>query len=248
MTVPAESPERAAARLVALMAALVIGTAAMVVIVPRSGSSLARDVARDTARASVVTQPLSELVASWPTAYTVTGTKSEPGYIEHITLTRDGDLFGLRIVIAAQGEAAGGSSTALVRVASDGRIQWLSGCTADDCANDTALRGYLGGAAMLSAQRQGRLTATATIRYLDSRAVACVADHDLYLQTSPTTSSTASSAVSPALAPCFSMTTGAVLGQYSDVNATFDGPTMAAGSIVETRVSDADLITVPPGL
>lgn len=166
------------------------------------------------------------IVAAWPDSYTVTGTKSEPGYVEHITTSRDGDRFALEIVIEAQGTGAGGASLAEVAVDSAGTVRWTAGSDEGDCADDDAVRGFLATASVLSAQRQGRLPVTATIRRLGDHEVACVADGDLFPGTR--------TAASPALDPCFSVDTGAVLGHYSDVNASFVGPTMSPGSISST--------------
>lgn len=176
------------------------------------------------------------IVDAWPDSYTVTATKSEPGYVEHITTSRDGDAFALRIALEAQGSNAGGTSLATVQVGADGAVRWTSGCAAADCEDDQTLRGFLATASVLSAAREGRLPATAVIRRLGDHEVACVADGDLF----PGATSRAQ------LDPCFSVQTGAVLGHYSDVNATFVGATMAPGSIAESGSPDTDLFTTPP--
>ena len=184
------------------------------------------------------TVPLDRLIAGWPTSYTVTATKSEPQYVEHITTTRDGDRFALEIVIQAQGSSAGGSSLAEVAVSTEGIVSWTTGCSEPDCSDDNSVRGFLAAAALLSADREDRLPATAVLRQLGDHEVACVSDSELF----PASAATALAR----LDPCFSVETGAVLGHYSIVNAAFVGPTMSAGSIAETVVPSPALFTSPP--
>lgn len=180
---------------------------------------------------------LAPTIAAWPSSYTVTATKSEPGYVEHITSTRDGDRFALEIVIEAQGTGAGGSSLAEVVVGPDGTIRWTNGCVTN-CDDDEALRGFLAAASLLSAARQDALPASAVARQLGDHHVVCISDDDLF-------PATAGSTVAR-LDPCFSAETGAVLGHYSDVNGAFVGPTMSPTSITETLVPETRLFTTPP--
>lgn len=180
------------------------------------------------------TVELAPIVDAWPDVYTTTGTKSEPLYVEHITSTRDGDIFALRIEVVAQGDAALGTQLSAVRVGTDGRIEWLAGCTksATACADDPALRGFLSAATIRSALDRGSLPATATTRTLHGTAVVCIADRALHPAAPP-------AAID--LQPCFSRSTGAMLGHYSDASAAFVGATLAAG-FVDTPHPDPDLI------
>ena len=182
------------------------------------------------------TVELAGIVAQWPHAYTVTATKSEPTYVEHITSTRDGDDFALEIVMTAQGTGAGGTSHAQVHVSADGAIVWGQGCTASDCDDARTLRGFLSTALIVSAQQQGRLPATGTLRTLGSHDVVCVTDAALHPDAPATLD----------LEPCFSVTTGAVLGHYSPQVAAFVGATMSATTIDESSQPAARLLAGVP--
>ncbi|MFB2586534.1 hypothetical protein [Herbiconiux liukaitaii] len=165
---------------------------------------------------------LAPLVASWPSGYTVTGTKSEPLYVEHITSTRDGSVLSLTIDVKSQGESALGVQTGSVEVEADGSIRWLDGCTkpAEDCLDDPGLRGFLALAALLGAERKGTLPATGRAETLHGHPVVCVSDAALHPDSPP---------VVDGLDPCFSVATGAMLGHYSAESAAFVGPTLAEG-------------------
>jgi len=180
------------------------------------------------------TVDLAPIVEAWPSTYTTTGTKSEPLYVEHITSTRDGDVFALHIEVIAQGDSALGTQLSAVRVATDGRIEWLAGCSKSGaaCADDPELRGFLSAATVRSALDRGALPATATARTLHGTAVVCIADSALHPAAPPATID---------LQPCFSRSTGAMLGHYSDASGSFVGATLAVG-FVDAPQSDPDLI------
>ncbi|MEV7692154.1 hypothetical protein AB0N73_02355 [Microbacterium sp. NPDC089189] len=168
---------------------------------------------------------LATVVASWPAAYEATGMKSEPLYTEHIAVSRDDDTFRVRIEVLGQGDAALGTQDSTVRVADDGTVSWVSGCTKTPalCADDTQLRGFLATAALVGLDRQGRLPATGTARDLHGTAVVCVADADLHPDAAPAT---------VRLDPCFDRATGAVVGHYSPGSDAFVGATLAPGFTV----------------
>lgn len=165
---------------------------------------------------------LAPVVAAWPAAYTVTGTKSEPLYTERIAVTRDGDRFGLRIEALSQGDAAMGTERAAVEVAPDGRVAWRAGCTKTpaECADDPALRGFLAAAALRSLALRDALPAVATLREFRGTPVVCVDDAALHPDAAP---------AAVALDPCFSVATGAVLAHWSAPSGAYVGPTLAPG-------------------
>ena len=176
---------------------------------------------------------LAPIVAEWPDAYSVAGSKSEPLYTERITFSRDADLFVLRIEVIAQGDTALGTQRGAVRVAGDGTITWVAGCTKDAaaCENDPALRGFLTTAALVGLERTGRLPETGTARALHGTPVVCVDDDAVHPDTAPSIAG---------LAPCFSIATGALLGHWSAASAAFVGPTLAPG-FAETSERDEAL-------
>lgn len=165
---------------------------------------------------------LASIVASWPSAYTVTGTKAEPLYTERIGVVRAGDRFALRIEAIGQGDAAMGVQESSVHVTAEGAVTWDSGCGKDaaSCEDDPALRGFLATAALIGLARTDRLPATAESRELHGTAVLCVDDAELYPDAPPAI---------VRLDPCFDRSTGAVLGHWSPGSQAFVGATLAAG-------------------
>ncbi len=182
---------------------------------------------------------LAPIVAAWPDSYTVVGTKSEPLYTERIAYAREGDLFVLRIEAIAQGDSTLGIQRGAVRVADDGTVAWVSGCTKDasTCADDPALRGFLTTAALVGLERAGRLPEIGTARALHGTPVVCVADDDVHPDAPPSTAG---------LDPCFSVATGALLGHWSSASAAFVGPTLAPGFVESIDVDRALFAEVLP--
>ena len=201
------------------------------VLLVAAGSAVAGDGdGRPTAGAAAVPDgasiALAPVVAAWPTGYAVSGTKSEPLYVEHITSLRDGDRFTLTIDVESQGQSALGVQHGAVELGQDGRISWVEGCTkpAAECADDPGLRGFLAQAALLGALQRGVLAAdaTGTARTLHGHPVVCVSDRMLYPASPPTVEG---------LDPCFSIATGALLGHWSTPSSAFVGPTLAKGFV-----------------
>lgn len=182
---------------------------------------------------------LAPIVAAWPDSYTVVGTKSEPLYTERIAFTREGDLFVLRIEALAQGDSPLGTQRGAVRVADDGTVTWVSGCTKDaaSCADDPALRGFLTTAALIGLERAGRLPEAGTARTLHGAPVVCVGDDHVHPDAAPATAG---------LDPCFSVVTGALLGHWSAASAAFVGPTLAPGFVESVAVDRALVAEVLP--
>jgi hypothetical protein len=171
---------------------------------------------------------LAPLLATWPDAYRVTGTKSEPLYVEHITSTRTGDDYALTIDVVAQGDSPLGVQSSSVHLDADGTVRWVDGCTKapDRCADDPGLRGFLSQAALLAAERRGGLPEWGVARTLHGHPVVCVSDAALHPLDPPTVVT---------LDPCFSTATGALLGHWSSDSDAFVGPTLAEGLVDEAR-------------
>ncbi|MBF4571210.1 hypothetical protein ITJ64_01625 [Herbiconiux sp. VKM Ac-1786] len=171
---------------------------------------------------------LAPLLATWPDAYRVTGTKSEPLYVEHITSTRTGDDYALTIDVVAQGNSPLGVQSSSVHLDADGTVRWVDGCTKapERCADDPGLRGFLSQAALLAAERRGGLPEWGVARTLHGHPVVCVSDAGLHPLDPPTVVT---------LDPCFSTATGALLGHWSSDSDAFVGPTLAEGLVDEAR-------------
>lgn len=198
-----------------------------------TGVETSHDAAPSPVIATITSQvPLAPIVAEWPDSYSVLGSKSEPLYTERITYARDGDLFALRIDAIAQGDASLGTQRGAVRVANDGTVTWVSGCTKDPatCADDRALRGFLTTAALVGLDRAGRLPDTGTARTLHGTPVVCVGDDAVHPDAPPSTAG---------LDPCFSVVTGALLGHWSAASAAFVGPTLSPGFVETIDVDPA---------
>ncbi|MDQ1127893.1 hypothetical protein [Microbacterium sp. SORGH_AS_0888] len=191
------------------------------------------------APAAAATVPLAPLVAAWPDAYTVTGTKAEPLYTERITATRSGERFAVRIEAIGQGDAAMGTQVSVVSVSS-GAVTWRTGCTKSpaECDADPALRGFLATAAVTALAQSGRLPATGTARVLHGAPVVCIEDAALHPDAAPAVVE---------LDPCVDPATGAVLGHWSPDSRAFVGPTLAAGFRV-TTAPDLGLLPAPPSV
>jgi hypothetical protein len=173
---------------------------------------------------------LAPIVAAWPEGYSVTGTKSEPLYVEHIASSRAGDRYTLTIDVVAQGDSPLGVQHSAVQLSADGAVQWVDGCTkpAAQCSDDPGLRGFLSQAALLGALQRGVLAGDATgiARTLHGHPVVCVSDRALHPADPP---------VVEGLDPCFSISTGALLGHWSTPSSAFVGPTLAEGLVDEPR-------------
>lgn len=173
--------------------------------------------------AADTTPDLAQIVASWPDAFQVSGTKAEPLYTELIHVSREGDVFDLRIDALGQGDAALGTQISQVRVHADGTVEWLRDCA--DCAEGREVRGFLATAAIVGLAREGRLPATGTAREVHGTAVICVDDAALHPDAEPS---------SVTLDPCFDRATGAVVAHWSPDSGAFVGATLAAGFTVTT--------------
>jgi hypothetical protein len=92
--------------------------------------------------------------ASWRPQFVLTGTKTEPTYVEHIRLERAGDVFVL------QGGAPAGmaSSRESVALRADGRLVHLECPTGMRCDGTETPSGFLASAAILAAIRDRHLS------------------------------------------------------------------------------------------
>jgi hypothetical protein len=171
-------------------------------------------------------RPLGATVASWPEQFTVTGTKSEPSYIEHVTYGRVGDRFGLTIELQPQGRQGGGTTHTVLDVGADGAIT-VASCTGD--CSGPVVQGFLATASVLASARRGRLPASAHETTYADRKILCVDNAAL-------------GTIAAVLDPCLDAETGALIAQRSRHDGTFAGPTLDEGSIRVTDQPDPALV------
>lgn len=157
---------------------------------------------------------LADVAAGWTEPFTVTGTKTEPTYIEHVTITRDANVF----TVAGGAMADMEPSIESVRLDDDGTIEHVVCPAAMDCTSPRPLTGFLATASVLSAARSGRLTGTVIPQSFGDRTVVCVPAEQIGV-------------VEPVLDPCLDIETGAVLAQRHRRSGTYDGPTFDPWSI-----------------
>ena len=105
---------------------------------------------------------------SWAPQFVLTGTKTEPTYIEHIRLERDGARFVL------QGGAPAGmpSSREVVLIDADGSLRHIECPAAMRCDNSEPPSGFLASAAIVAAIGRGRLSgffSSLSVRIIPSR-------------------------------------------------------------------------------
>lgn len=153
-------------------------------------------------------------VATWPSDFTVEGGKSEPTYVEAISITRHGDVF------AALGGAPAWQDRSLETVAVDraGGLHAGTCPTSVICRDAKPAVDFLASAALLAAYRAHRPLGRATPTAYGEREVLCLPAERIGV-------------AEAVLDPCFDLATGAVLAQRSRLDGRFDGPSLDPGSI-----------------
>ncbi len=163
---------------------------------------------------------LADVAAGWTEAFTVTGTKTEPTYIEHVTITRDNNVF----TVAGGAMVHMEPSIESVRLDDDGTIEHVVCPAAMDCTTSRPLTGFLATASVLSAARSGRLTGTVIPQSFGNRTVVCVPAEQIGV-------------AEPVLDPCLDIETGAVLAQRHRRSGMYDGPTFDPWSVTVSASS-----------
>jgi hypothetical protein len=151
---------------------------------------------------------------SWAPQFVLTGTKTEPTYIEHIRLERDGDLFVL------QGGAPAGmpSSREIVVIAADGSLRHIECPAAMRCDNTEPPSGFLASAAIVAAISRGRLSGFFQAFSYGSYRLVCVSADKLGVREA-------------ILDPCVEIRSGAVMALRHRVSGKFEGPSLDPWSI-----------------
>lgn len=185
--------------------------------------SAAADGSQNSADPAAAPVELTKVAASWTESFTVTGIKTEPTYIEHVTITRKENVF----TVAGGAMVHMEPSVESVRLADDGSIEHIVCPAAMDCSTPRPLTGFLATASVLSAARTGRLTGTVIPQAFGNRTVVCVPAEQIGVD-------------DPVLDPCLDIETGAVLAQRHRRSGTYDGPTFDPWSVTVTPTSGAD--------
>lgn len=157
---------------------------------------------------------IKEAARSWPSYFVLIGTKTEPTYIEHITLRRDGDLFVL------QGGAPAGMtpSRESVLVETDGSLRHIECPSPMRCDRSAPPSGFLASAAILAAINHGRLSGRLPMLSYGSLQLICVPAERLGIHDA-------------ILDPCIEVHSGAVVALRHRRSGHFDGPSLDPWSI-----------------
>jgi hypothetical protein len=160
---------------------------------------------------------------SWAPQFVLTGTKTEPTYVEHIRLERDGALFVL------QGGAPAGmpSSREVVVIDADGSLRHIECPAAMRCDNTEPPSGFLASAAIVAAIGHGRLSGFFQAFSYGSYRLVCVSAEKLGVREA-------------ILDPCVEIRSGAVMALRHRMSGQFEGPSLDPWSInISTRKSAA---------
>ncbi len=157
---------------------------------------------------------IARLAKAWPKHFTLSGTKTEPTYIEQVRLTRNGDVFTL-----SGGAPAGmAQSREVVSVAAGGDIRPILCPAAMRCAAPLQPGGFLASAAIVAAARRGTLHGRlAPLRFGGYRIV-CIPAEKIGV-------------AHAVLDPCVEVGSGAVLAQRHRLSGKFEGPSLDPWSI-----------------
>jgi hypothetical protein len=164
--------------------------------------------------------------ASWGPRFILTGTKTEPTYIEHVRLERDGDVFVL------QGGAPAGMAPSRESVAlgAGGALQYLDCPEGARCDTAEPPSGFLASAVILGAIRAQRLSGRFPIVSYGGFELVCIPAERLGVQNA-------------VLDPCVEAHSGAVIAQRHRRSGEFDGPSLDPWSI---NLSIPPLQLAPP--
>jgi hypothetical protein len=151
---------------------------------------------------------------SWSGRFILTGTKTEPIYIEHIRLERDVDVFTL------QGGAPAGTppSSESVILDDQGSLRHLVCPAGMACDTREPPSGFLASAVVAAAIRHHRLSGRFPIFSYGGFTLACIAAERLGIK-------------NPVLDPCVEVRSGAVMAQRHRRSGRFDGPSLDPWSI-----------------
>jgi hypothetical protein len=157
---------------------------------------------------------IARLAVTWPDHFLVSGTKTEPTYVETVTLARDADVFTL------SGGAPLGMAQSRQSLAVDARGELkVIACPASmRCGPPLRPSGFLASAAILAAARRGALRGRFAPRRFGPYRVVCVPAEEIGI-------------AHPVLDPCIEVHSGAVLALRHRLSHKFDGPSLDPWSV-----------------
>jgi hypothetical protein len=163
---------------------------------------------------AATTVDIEAVAASWSPQFVLTGTKTEPTYIEHVRLERDGNLFIL------EGGAPAGMrpSRESVVLGQDGALRHVDCPEGMRCDETEPPSGFLASAVILAAIRQQRLSGHFPVLSYGGLEVLCIPADRLGVQDA-------------VLDPCVEVHSGAVVAQRHRRSGEFDGPSLDPWSI-----------------
>jgi hypothetical protein len=163
---------------------------------------------------------IARLAQGWPKHFTLSGTKTEPTYVEQVRLTRSGDVFTL------SGGAPAGmvQSREVVSVTPGGDIRPIVCPAAMRCVAPLQPGGFLASAAIVAAARRGKLHGRLAPLRLGSYQVVCIPAEEIGV-------------AHAVLDPCVEIRSGAVLAQRHRLSGKFEGPSLDPWSIELTDVT-----------
>jgi hypothetical protein len=153
-------------------------------------------------------------VARWPANFSVEGGKSEPTYVEAVSIRRRGDAF------TTVGGAPAWEKRAVETLSVDagGNVTHVVCLNGGTCGNARPSVSFLSTAWLLAAYRERGALGSATVVPYGPRQVVCLPAERIGV-------------VEAVLDPCFDFETGAVLAQRHRLTDRFDGPSLDPGSI-----------------
>jgi hypothetical protein len=152
--------------------------------------------------------------ASWHSQFLLNGTKTEPTYIEHILLRRDGDVF----VLEGGAPAGMAPSRESIMLRAGGTLTHLDCPAGMRCGGAAVPSGFLASATILAAIRGQELSGRFPLLPYGDFQLACIPAERLGIQ-------------DPVLDPCIDAQSGAVIAQRHRRSGEFDGPSLDAWSI-----------------
>jgi hypothetical protein len=152
--------------------------------------------------------------AGWSPYFVLTGTKTEPTYVEHVRLERAGDIFIL------EGGAPAGMETAreIVALRADGALSHLECPAAARCGSSEPPSGFLASAVVLAAIRHRQLSGRFPLLPYGGLELICIPAEQLGIRAA-------------VLDPCIDIRSGAVVAQRHRRSGEFDGPTLDSWSM-----------------
>ncbi len=158
---------------------------------------------------------IAAMAAGWPERWVLTGTKTEPTWVGHVRLSRDGDRFLL------EGGAPLGEtpSREAMQLGNDGTLhRTLCPPGMAVCDDDAPPAGFLASAAILGAIRSGRLDGRFEPRPYGTIEIVCIPAETIGI-------------ADPVLDPCVETGSGAVVAQRHRLSGAFAGPSLDPWSV-----------------